>query len=56
MEQFEEQYRKLLDDAHKLKIAKRALSECYHEMKYWAVMNKRSQRIFNTVKNAIKHI
>lgn len=37
-------------------LAKKALRDCYNEMKYWATMNHRCSKIFNHIKAALVEI
>ena len=38
------------------RLAKKALRDCYNEMKYWATMNHRCSKIFNHIKAALVEI
>ena len=38
----------------RLAIATKALKDCYNDMKYWAVLTHRNQRILNVIKKALK--
>lgn len=40
----------------KLEIATKALKDCYNDMKYWAVLTHRNQRILSVIKKAIKEM
>lgn len=40
----------------KLAIATNALKYCYNDMKYWAVLTHRNQRILGVIKKAIKEM
>ena len=40
----------------KLEIATKALKDCYNDMKYWAVLTHRNQRILSVIKQALKEM
>lgn len=40
----------------RLEIATKALKYCYNDMKYWAVLTRRNQRILNVIKQALKEM
>lgn len=40
----------------KLELAKKALKDCYNDMKYWAVLTRRNQRILSVIKQALKEM
>ena len=39
-----------------LEISIKALKDCYNDMKYWAVLTHRNQRILNVIKKALKEM
>jgi len=47
------EYKKLQEQ---LEIATKALKYCYNDMKYWAVLTRRNQRILNVIKQALKEM
>lgn len=54
------EYNELVQKTHilekKLEIATKALKDCYNDMKYWAVLTHRNQRILNVIKQALKEM
>lgn len=40
----------------KLDIATKALKDCYNDIKYWAVLTHRNQRILSVIKQALKEM
>lgn len=40
----------------KFEIATKALKDCYNDMKYWAVLTHRNQRILSVIKKALKEM
>ena len=40
----------------KLEIATKALKDCYNDMKYWAVLTHRNQRMLDVIKKALKEM
>jgi len=46
-------YTELTLMAGNYRLAKKALRDCYNEMKYWATMNHRCSKIFNHIKAAL---
>ena len=40
----------------RLAIATKALKDCYNDMKYWAVLTHRNQRILSVIKKALKEM
>lgn len=49
-------YEELTLMAGNYRLAKKALRDCYNEMKYWATMNHRCSKIFNNIKAALVEI
>lgn len=49
-------YTELTLMAGNYRLAKKALRDCYNEMKYWATMNHRCSKIFNHIKEALVEI
>ena len=49
-------YTELTLMAGNYRLAKKALRDCYNEMKYWATMNHRCSKIFNHIKAALVEI
>ena len=49
-------YTELTLMAGNYRLAKKALRDCYNEMKYWAKMNHRCSKIFNHIKAALSEI
>lgn len=49
-------HQKIAQLEKKLEIAKKALKDCYNDMKYWAVLTRRNQRILSVIKQALKEM